>query len=204
MSFYITLIIYIVTAILALLLLAISKKVKPYIILLLSIVHMGALFLCILSDEAPWAPLVFLCCGLILAGCLLRNTKLILLKIYLSIFPLSIFVFMFRPSWLINTLSGNDSKHTSIHLSKNYYLESQAMELTDGWQSFKLVKDYGIFYKSIKKDIVLPDSILNASLRQITDSSYELKVHYFLLSKLDTTINILLDKPRKNAIERKL
>jgi len=176
MSLYLSLSLYILSLLVALVLVITGKKQREawrkaalalhVLFVLLFVVYLlqkpG------LQEGSPfrYAFLAALCSGLVAGGFILRSEKHWILKLYCSIYFLSLLFFLFSPSRFAAVLSRGDlagNTPKKIHVVRNFFLEAQhAAQAGSGKKEFKLVQEFGIFHRTIRRDIAFdsePDSL---------------------------------------------
>ena len=128
-----------------------------------SILHaVSATWLLIVLLLPPHRPgialLICLCTGMISGGWMLRTVIPLPLRIYFSLFFLTVVFFVASPSRFGNFLVHGDFKDRSpkrFHLYENYYLEQQ-QPLSSSRVRFKLIRQFGLFHQTLRRDVVLP------------------------------------------------
>ncbi len=109
------------------------------------------------------------CLGILTSGIILRSGFPIYLKLYFSIFLLSLPVFIIAPSRVLGFIvTGNftTANPQRFHLSGNYYLVEQQGTSTPSYGDtlfFKMVREMGVFHSTLARDIQLPretDSVI--------------------------------------------
>jgi hypothetical protein len=117
-----------------------------------------------LPGNSNYLFLVFFCSGVFIAGMLIRSAYPLYLKIYFGIYLLSLLVFVFAPSRMLGfAASGtlNAINPDRMHISENYFfVEQQSLQgkisNTTSSKMFKLVREMGMFHKTIARDILIP------------------------------------------------
>lgn len=182
---------YILSVVVSLLLGMISKRLNPNGLRIGLAVHGGLLALALLSflcgfPVSTTGPLMLsaVCSGLALSGWGLRNTLLPLpLRLYLGSFLFSVVVFIWSPSLLFYTISGHFSEYRpehQVHLRGNHYLVEQQSMLqgTPGEGGYKVIRKYGIYNKTLTRDLhpkAIPSS---ASLTELGPDSLRIDLSY--------------------------
>lgn len=218
MSLYIAIILYILSLIIGLFLVATVKSVSTRIFLTVFSVHALFLFLFLLAKfvtqknetEDHFTFLLFICTGVILAGLAWKSSIHLFFKIYCSLFFLTIPLFFFSPSRLMVFLLTSQYTGTigkSFHVQENYFLEQQ--HATSATTAYKLVRKHGLFHETIQRNIsfngVLDsvhilgfDSMKNASIR-----GYTSKVTFVSSENDSVDVTLKLEKEKTNNIERR-
>lgn len=153
---------YIISLMLALMLMIISKRINEILKKKIIIFHFMLLVIYLVSfflykSVSGIYFMIFFCAGIATAGLILRSNSHILLKTYYTIFLLSVLVFLYSPSVLFTLLVKQklpEKKGLEFRLKDDYYLIKQQSMLnlnTDG--SYKIVKRTGKFNKTLLRDI---------------------------------------------------
>lgn len=161
-------------------------------------------------------PFLFsICSGLILSG-LAWNAKVkTIVKIYFALFLLTIPLFFFSPSRLINfllTTRYTDTIGTSFPIRENYFLEQQSsfMNTVSIAPNYKIIKKQGLFHQTIQRNIVFAgplDSIL--VLQFVSGERADIRGYSSHVTHVSTDtdsmdVSLKLVKETKNQIERRL
>ena len=167
MSFYFSLFLFIISLIIGLALMIIGKNMSREKFLLLVSIHVIFLFAFIASlllkknNEVltyNYFFTAFTCSGIILSGLSWRSNSPMVLRIYFSIFALTIPLFLVSPSILLNfllTMNFSSTNGPSFHLDKQYYLETQnTSAVEDKKPHYKVILKRGLFHQTIKRDVV--------------------------------------------------
>ncbi len=93
-----------------------------------------------------------------MAGMILRSDALLPLKIYFSLYFLSILFFIISPSHLFQYISyswRSNNLFQTFHLRNNYFLEEQQSLLNPAGDQlkYKVIQSFGIFHKTLARDI---------------------------------------------------
>lgn len=167
----ITLSIYITSMALALIFSILKKKDKgKYFKLLLSIHLTLLMFFIICKFSMPlynytgYVFLFFFCSGIITGGYIFRSHAPLSLRIYFSLYVLSIVVFIFSPSLLVKAISfrlEQNEKPNHYHLTSNYFLEEEAsmLNISDTMVKYKVTRHFGVFHKTLARNISFGDRI---------------------------------------------
>jgi hypothetical protein len=121
--------------------------------------------------------LLGVCTGLIFSGWALRNKQLSMyFRIYLGAYLISILVFIWSPSLLFYSISGHWNEYRpeqQIHLKGNHYLVEQQSMLqgTQGEGGYKVIRKYGIYNKTLVRDLRPKGIPKTARLTEITGDS---------------------------------
>lgn len=127
--------------------------------------------------------LAFFCSGVFTASMLLRSAYPLYLKIYYAIYLLSIVIFVISPSRVLGfAASGNLTaiNPTRIHITENYYLVEQQNATGDTTGNyFKVVREMGMFHKTLSRDVLLPAETDSVNLLDTNmDEVIQLRVFY--------------------------
>lgn len=167
MSFYLSLFVFIASLIAGLALMIAGKDMKRDRFLLLSALHGIFLFGFIASillkkndseNIYNYFFMAFVCSGIILSGLSWRSQSPFALRIYFSIFILTIPMFLFSPSMLLNFLLTMNYSSTSgpvFQVTGRYFIERQTTTTSaDGIPHYKLIVKKGMFHETILRDII--------------------------------------------------
>jgi hypothetical protein len=113
------------------------------------------------------------CSGLLISGWTLRSSSAGWIKLYFALFLLSFAFFLYSPSKLFYTISGSLDKMIppqNFNLKENYYLvEQQAMlSLNNEKVNYKLIQRFGIYKRTIKRDLNFGSRINNVKIIEFT------------------------------------
>ena len=157
--------------------------------------------------------LAFFCSALLISGLVLRMKYPVYLKVYISLFLLSVVFFIASPSRILGFISSGKPTGFNpkrLHLSENYFFVEQDVlnhsSLTS--RSFKLVREMGMFHKTLARDVSLPadtDSILSLKFeenREVIIRIYFRKNHS--IDSLDMSIPLIIERDSSNIITRKI
>ncbi len=120
--------------------------------------------------------LAFFCSGVFTAAMLLRSVYPVYFKIYYGIYLLSLVVFVVSPSRVLGFVASGSLTAVNparIHLSENYYLVEQQQSTGSGTETYyKVVREMGMFHKTLSRDVLLPadtDSVnlLDSNLNEL-------------------------------------
>jgi hypothetical protein len=166
MIFYFSLFIFIISLILGLALMIAGKNMRRDRFLLLTTIHVIFLFAFIASLLLQKQKEIvvnnyfftaFICSGIIMSGLAWRSDSPKILRIYFSIFALTIPIFLISPSTLLNFLLTMNFKNTNgpvFELYDQYYLETQTTSRqADNFPHYKLTLKKGMFHQTIQRDI---------------------------------------------------
>lgn len=161
-------------------------------------------------------PFLFsVCSGLILSGLAWNSKVKTVVKIYFALYLLTIPLFFFSPSMLINfllTTRYTDTIGKSFPVRENYFLEEQSsfMNSDSAAPNYKIIKKDGFFHQTIQRNIVFAgrlDSILVLQFisgEQVIVRGYSNRTT-FVSSETDSLdVAVKLVKENKSQIERRL
>jgi len=140
--------------------------------------------------------LSFFCSGILVAGMMIRKMYPVYMKIYFSLFLLSVLVFLVSPSRVLGFIcSGNINAISAkrIHLKENYYFveqQSVASPLNDSIQAFKVVREMGFFHKTLTRDVMLPATTDSANVLEFKENENIFVRIYFLRGNNTDTVDI--------------
>ncbi len=157
--------------------------------------------------------LLFFCSGVFIAGMFLRSSYPIYYKIYFSTFLLSLVVFIISPSRVLGFIASGSVKAINparFHVSENYFLvaqqETKLMNTNKSLKPFKLVREMGMFYKTLSRDVLLPETTDSLHLLESNfDKLVTIRVYFYEESKADSLemkINIGNVKENSKTIQQ--
>ncbi len=100
--------------------------------------------------------LVFCCTGMILSGLAMRGRIRGVLRVYFILYACSLVLFVASPSTLVRYITWHPvpAGADRLRVTGNIYLERQkALLPATGPQRFKLVQEFGIFHKTLERDL---------------------------------------------------
>ncbi len=115
--------------------------------------------------------LAFVCSGLFVSAIVVRKQYPSFIKGYFILFLLTIPVFIVAPSRLLGFITtGNfTAVHPQkFHLKSNYYLVELPGKTPAN--SYKLIREMGIFHKTLARDIILPSNTDSIRLRDFREN----------------------------------
>ncbi len=226
MNVYLAIILYIISVVAGILILFTGKNIPTKNFLIGALIHLLLIVLFCIKLTSTYQAiagssffklsfLFTICTGLVLAGISWKSNVHLSLKVYFSLFSLTLLLFLFSPSRLINfllTASYSDTMGKTFSVSGNYFLEEQTsgMRNDNSIPHFKLIQKHGIFHETIQRDILFngnPDSIKvvefveakNAVIRGYTSK------RTYVSTEIDSAdVWVKLVKEKKDQIERKL
>ncbi len=195
----------------------IGKDMRREKFLLLSSIHLIFIFAFIASlilrkndgiGEFNYFFTAFICSGIILSGLSWRSNSPVLLRLYFSIFIITIPLFLFSPSMLLNFLLTTNFKSSigpAFHLQDQYFLETQSTsKILDNKPHYKLIFKRGIFHQTIQRDIVFGGKLDSVKVIEIVPDKnmilrgYSNKTTY-VSSEIDSVDAKVLLKVVKNG-----
>ena len=113
----------------------------------------------------------FICSGIIMSGIAWRSDSPKFLRVYFSIFVLTIPIFLISPSLLLNflvTMNFKSSNGPVFNLTDQYYLETQTTSRqAENIPHYKLTLKKGMFHQSIQRDISFGGKLDSIKVLQI-------------------------------------
>lgn len=149
--------------------------------------------------------LIFFCSGIICAGLILRKDYVIYIKIYFTFFIASIIVFIISPSRVIGFVSSGSFESINprrIHISENYFFVEQSGHKYSGDSArFKIVREMGMFHKTLAREIVLSDKTDSVKMLEFTENeNIFIRAYASNENKIDSLdINITLNSNRDSS-----
>ncbi len=218
MILYLAIIFYILSLIIGIFLMATVKVLSPGKFFIVAAFHIIFILVYLFTKNSAAVAsgnisfLLFICTGIILAGLAWRTTLPLPLKIYCSLFSLTLLMFLFSPSRLMVFLvSGRytDSLGTTFPLKENYFLEQQNTS-SSAVPCYKLIKKHGMFHEAIQRDIYFKGKLDSIQLVEFIPGSnaiirgYSGKQTYVSTDVDSLDVEVKLVKKKANQIERKL
>ncbi len=226
MTVYLAIILYIISVVTGILTLFTGKNISTRNFVLGTSIHVLFIVLFIIKitsgsnaiTDSFFFKLSFLfaiCTGLILLGMSWKSSVHLFLKIYFSLFSVTLLLFLFSPSRLVNfliTASYSDTMGKTFNVAANYFLEEQTSGMNGDASvpHYKLIQKHGMFHKILQRDIIFNGNL--DSIRVLGfDEGKETLVRGFSskntyvsteLDSVDVLIKLVTEK--KNQIERKL
>lgn len=116
------------------------------------------------SPSLHYLLLAFVCSGLMLSGIVLRSAFHRPVKIYFSLFLITILFFLASPSLLLRSISYSwnaNNVFQQFHIRNNYFLQEQQsmLHLESDQVKYKVVQSFGVFHKTIARDITFRNRI---------------------------------------------
>jgi len=211
---------YILSLVIALVLVLVSKKINPGWFRMVGGIHivLGVFFLFTLiayKGDVNLAFLFFFCSGIVTSGLAFGMNKAIPFRIYFGLFAASIAVFILSPSTVLNFLIAPNlarSNEKIFPVQGNYFLEMQSTYRTDSASSiqYKLIRKAGLFHQTVSRNINF-----NGKLDSIKVLSVEAGIaaevrgyvsrKTFVSDETDSTdVTVNLNPTNKDVIERRL
>jgi hypothetical protein len=106
-----------------------------------------------------------------------------ILRIYFVLYLLSVPLFIISPSRLFFIITGNHDLYKpekEFRLESNYYLVEQ-QDFIPGTASvnhYKLIRKYGLFHRTLGRDLIFPAELMNAELLHHPSDSISVKGYY--------------------------
>lgn len=222
MTFYLSFIAFIISIIGGLILMLIGKNMGRDKFKLMASIHFILLLAFIASlilkkDNSivvnNYFFTVFICSGLVLSGLAWRVENHKIVRYYFSLFLLTIPMFMFSPSMLMNflfTTHYNSTTGQTFHLTGRYYLEQQnTVTETDDILHYKVITKNGIFHKTIQRDVVFHGTLDSAKVlkmdsRIIVIRGYSSNKTYVSEEIDSSDVEITIRKIKPGVIEYRL
>lgn len=222
MTFYLSLIAFILSIIAGLVLMLVGKNMGRDKFLVLASIHFILLlaFVASLILKSDTSGIVnnyfftaFFCTGLFLSGVALRAKIHKLLRYYFSIFLIGIPMFLFSPSRTMNFLVTTHYSSTTgktFHLVGRYFLEQQNSSQTlDNNLQYKVVTKTGIFHKTIQRDILFHGNVdsvkvIEKNANTMTLRGFTSTITYVSEEVDSTDVEITIKKNKQGSIEYRL
>jgi hypothetical protein len=221
MSFYIAIIAFLVSVSVALMLLAAGKNISKSRLTMFALMHLMLLFAFLASivlskgsDSPNYFFLVYICSGILLSGIFIRSQFPMYIKAYFGIFVLTLPLFIFSPSMLVNfllTMSYSSSFGPKFPLTGKYYLEAQNVIKEDQAKPlYKLMLNRGMYKQTIERDIEFVGKLDSVKVLEVNGNHSILVRGYssdqtFVSSEIDSMdVDISLRKQKYGDVEYKL
>lgn len=221
MSFYIAIIFFITAVVSGVISMIVGKNISKQKFILFAAIHGMFLFAFIASlilrkDSTAYNYffLIYICSGIVLSGVAWRSSIFIGLKIYFSLFAITIAMFILSPSRLVNFLLTTKYIETlgeTFHVTENYFLERQNSSMhEDDMPRYKLIRKRGIFHSSIQRDLNFNGKLDSIKVLEFDKTSLGLIRGYtssktFVSTQVDSAdVEITLKKKTIDGLEYKL
>jgi hypothetical protein len=135
-----------------------DKKTCEIFIIIHSLLLLSFLLLALYDPKgiARTFFLIFFCSGIVTSAVLLRSSKPLAAKFYISIFPASLLLFVLWPSMLVRIITFNTIAYhkNQFKITSNYYLEEeQALINRSSGFTYKVTQKFGLFHKTLATSI---------------------------------------------------
>ena len=177
-----TVILYIIALVGAFVLTVLSKKFSHKTLNIFIIIHFALVLVALIAiiinieNTSNYLMSVAFCSGLIIAGWAIRKSEKKLYQIYFGLYFSSLLLFLYSPSLLFYSISGNFSQRRAeqeFKLTKNYYLmERQSMlQLLSNVKAYKVSQKFGIYNRTIARDIRFEGRLDSVKLVALTEDT---------------------------------
>lgn len=223
MGFYLSLFVFISSLIIGLALMIVAKGMRRDKFILLASIHsifLLAFFASLILKKDSTIVVnnyfftAFICSGLILSGISWRSNAPKPLRIYFTLFALTIPIFLMSPSILLNFLLTTNFSSTNgpvYHIEGKYYLEMQnTTHLEGNIPVYKIITKKGIFHKTIQRDITFGGKIDSVHLLEFEKGKNIILRGYtsqstFVSTDIDSAdVTISLVNKRPGSVEYRL
>jgi len=209
---------YILSLVISLVLMIVSRKVSDSWKKGIIIFHSILLLICLLSflffkTNSGIIFLVFFCAGVAIAGMIIRSSLNLLLKMYYSVFLLSVIIFLYSPSLLFSLLAQQkfpDKKRNEFLLTDNYYLvkEKSMLEISNEFVNYKIVKRMGQFNKTMQRNISFQYAIDSVKVLNFEEGKQaKLRVYFLkennISDSADISAPLIMKDENEIRIQRK-
>ena len=221
--FILSIISYLITMVASLLGSFFSKYIPNKLILAFIILHLSFMVLWLfMRDESDsvvnpgisnYLFLAYFCSGILVAGVFLRKKYPVYLKLYFTIFLLSLAVFIVSPSRVLGFISSgkiNAISSQRFHIQENYYfVEQQSVKVVnrDSTIAFKLIREMGFFHKTLSRDVLLPASTDSVAVIDFKENeNIFVRIYYKKKSSadsLDLSVPLVLKRDSSAVITKK-
>lgn len=221
MSFYLAIICYISSFVIALVLMILGKNLGRPRFFLLAGLHSILLFgfiasLILRPANTPVSTfnyffLIFFCSGVMLSGWVWRITLPIPIRIYFATFIIGFPMFLFSPSMMVNFLLTNkytDSFGPAFNVQGNLWLETQnTVAKEDSVPHYKLIRRRGLYRETIARDLVFQGKVDSIKLIEMNPGAvvsirgYSSRITYVSTEIDSVDLEISLVSKKRNGIE---
>jgi len=201
MSFYIAIICFLVSVSIGLLLLAAGNKISRQNLMLFGLFHTMLLFSFLASlvlsrggDAPNYFFLAYICSGVLISGPYVRSDFPLYLRIYFGLFALTLPLFLFSPSMLVNfllTMSYSSSFGPKFPLVGKYYLEAQnVIKENDTNPHYKLMLKRGMYKQTIERDIMFNGKLDSVKVLDV-NGAHSMRIRGY--TSLTTYVSSMVD-----------
>ncbi len=178
-----TIMLYIVALVGTFVLTVLSKKFSNKSLNIFIVIHLvlattaiTTTLLIPLNEIGNYFMSIAFCSGLLIAGWAIRKSEKLIYRIYFGIYFASVILFLYSPSLLFYSISGNFANRRTeqqFRLEKNYYLiEQQSMlQLLSNVTAYKVSQKFGIYNRTIARDIRFDGRLDSVQLVALTDDT---------------------------------
>ena len=202
-------------------LLAAGKNISRQTIVFLGLMHAMLLFAFIASlllssggKSVNYFFLAYICSGIIVSGLFIRSEFKLALKIYFGLFGITVPLFIFSPSMLVNfllTMNYSDSFGAKYPLVGKYYLEAQNVIKEDDTKPlYKLMLKRGMYKQTIDRDIAFSGRLDSVKVLEV-NGSHSMRIRGYCSSTTFVTaesdsmdVEVSLRKQKYGDVEYKL
>jgi hypothetical protein len=211
---------YILSLVVALVLVLVSKRMNPGWFRMIAGIHivLGVFFLFTLfayKTETNLSFLFFFCSGIVTSGIVFGMNKALPFKIYFGLFSASVFVFLLSPSTLLNFLVAPGfiiNKEKLIPVHGKYFLEVQNTLSLDNENTiqYKLIRKAGMFHQTISRNLNFNGSLDSIKVLTVEEGiAAEVRGYIsrktFVSDQVDSTdVSLNLNPTNKDVIQRRL
>lgn len=154
--------------------------------------------------------LSWFCTGLIVSGVVLRKNFNLVVKGYFTLFLLTLPVFLVSPSRVLGFIASGNVKAVDperFRLVDNYFLMAQQSTPTQppkGMKPFRLVREMGMFHKTLARDIMVPENIDSVRMLKFQENeNIFARIYGSGADSLDIVINLNASKNQSETQIRK-
>lgn len=154
--------------------------------------------------------LSWFCTGLIVSGVVLRKNFNLVVKGYFTLFLLTLPVFLVSPSRVLGFIASGNVKAVDperFRLVDNYFLMAQQSTATQppkGMKPFRLVREMGMFHKTLARDIMVPENIDSVRMLKFQENeNIFARIYGSGADSLDIVINLNASKNQSETQIRK-
>lgn len=184
----------------------IDQRLRKGIVLFhLTLLIFYFLSLIFFKPESGFVFMIFFCFGVAAAGLITRSNSKLILKLYYSIFLLSILIFLYSPSLFISLLVQQkipERKGNEFLLTENYFLVKQQsmLDIPGGKTKYKIIRRTGNFNKTLERDIPF-HAMLDSAVMIRFENDTMLVRGYFKTGMLPDSLDVSSDLKIENTDE---
>lgn len=154
--------------------------------------------------------LSWFCSGLVVSGVVLRKQFHVAIKAYFTLFLLTLPIFLVAPSRVLGFIASGNVKAIDperFRLVDNYFLiaqQSTTVPLAAGKKPFRLVREMGMFHKTLERDILIPANVDSVKMLRLEENeNIFARIYSSGTDSIDIVINLNASKNQSKTLIRK-